>query len=416
MARPVTASGARVMSMPPSSSEPLLGVHQAREQLRQLARARAAAGRGSRRAGRARPRTTRCRPARVPDSSASDRFEARSLPAARQLRRVDQRLHLGRRHLARRVNCSTTCCVLDLDVEALLVPVDQLLHRAGQVLVGGDHRHQRADVEAADDHQVAADGVEQERRHLRQEVVEELDQELALVELEADAEDPAQARGDLGALVVRGVVGVDLDRAVDGLGDAPGERARGELALAAEHQQALAQPGDDDRLHRHHRERDQAERPVLVQDEEHRRQRLAAEEQRRDQRLADEAAERLDLVLDHGRHLGRLDAAEARQREAQDVVVQRVAQAAQHALAHPALHGVDAELEPAVERRSGRGRSSTARTGTRRRAELAAPRKPVVAIAPLREAAALDRLVDDGLGQVERRVVDHHRQRPPAAR
>ena len=38
--------------------------------------------------------------------------------------------------------------VLDLHVEALLVPVDQLLHRRRQVAIGGDHRHELADVEA----------------------------------------------------------------------------------------------------------------------------------------------------------------------------------------------------------------------------------------------------------------------------
>ncbi len=102
--------------------------------------------------------------------------------------RDDERLGFRRRHFLAG-ELLDHLLVLDLDVEALLVPVDQLLHRRGQVLVGGDHRDQRADVELAGDHEIAADRVEQERRHLREEVVEELDHELALVELEADAED-----------------------------------------------------------------------------------------------------------------------------------------------------------------------------------------------------------------------------------
>jgi hypothetical protein len=200
------------------------------------------------------------------------------LAGARQLgRRHDERLHFRRRHFLGG-ELLDDLLVLDLDVEALLVPVDQLLHRRGQVLVGGDHRDQRADVELAGDHQVAANRVEQERRHLREEVVEELDHELALVELEADAEDPPQARGNLGALVVRGRVGADLGGAVDALGDTPGERARGELPLAAEYQQPLPQLGDEERLHADDGERDQAEGEVLIEDEEHRRHRLAAEE------------------------------------------------------------------------------------------------------------------------------------------
>ena len=79
-----------------------------------------------------------------------------------------------------------------------------------------------------------------------------------------------------------------------------------------------------------------------------RRQRLAAQEHRLDEGVADEAAERLDLVLDHGGELGLLDLAEVGRREAQDAVVELVAQAAQHALAHAALLGVDGLLELAV--------------------------------------------------------------------
>src|ERR1700751_1972916 len=55
------------------------------------------------------------------------------------------------------------------------------------------------------------------------------------------------------------------------------------------------------------------------------------------------------LVFDQCRHLGRLHAAKARERKAQDVVEQLIAQAPEHALAHPALHRVDLELEPAVQ-------------------------------------------------------------------
>ena len=153
---------------------------------------------------------------------------------ARQLRRLERRLQLRRRRFLRGERLDDLV-VLDLDVQALLVPVDQLLHRRGQVLVGRDHRDERADVQPADDHEVAAQRVKQERRHLGEKVVEKLHHELALIELEADAEDAPQARGNLGALVVRGVVRVDFGGALDHLGDAPGERTRGELALAAQH-------------------------------------------------------------------------------------------------------------------------------------------------------------------------------------
>ena len=64
--------------------------------------------------------------------------------------------------------------VLDLHVEALLIPVDQLLQRRRQVLVGGDDGHELADVELAGDREDSRRPVEDERRHLREEVVQNL--------------------------------------------------------------------------------------------------------------------------------------------------------------------------------------------------------------------------------------------------
>ena len=142
---------------------------------------------------------------------------------------------------------------------------------------------------------------------------------------------------------------MDLDGALDALGDPARQLARGDLPLLRQHQQAPAHPGDDDRLHDDHPESNHAEEDVLVEDEEKRSQRLPAEEQGRDDRLADEAPERLDLVLDHGRHLGRFDPAEVGQRETQDVVEQREPEASQHALAHPPLHRIDLQLQQAAD-------------------------------------------------------------------
>ena len=181
--------------------------------------------------------------------------------------------------------------------------------------------------------------------------------------------------------------------------------ALGLVALAVVAIQAVVIPKLRQRLLVLGRERDQAERPVLVEDEEHRGQRLPAEEERRDQRLADEAAQRLDLVLDHGRHLRGLDAAEARDREAQDGVVEREAQAAQHALAHPALHRVDLELEPAIEHDQP---EEDQRQGEQVLQAREIEAEEAGGGVGLRKLAALDRLVDDRLRQVERQVVHDH--------
>ena len=77
--------------------------------------------------------------------------------------------------------------------------------------------------------------------------------------------------------------------------------------------------------------------------------RLAAEQRRLHEGVADEAAERLDLVLDHGRDFGGLDPLEDAGREAQHPVDELEADAPQHALAEPALVGVDVEFEQAVD-------------------------------------------------------------------
>ena len=272
----------------------------------------------------------------------------RQLAAERRRRAVGDPLQLLGHH-ALGLELVDDLLVLDLDVLTLLVPVDQLLDRRGQVLVGQQHADHGADIHLPGDGEVAADQVDGERRRLRQDVVPELGDELLLVEVEADLEDAAEPLGDVGALVVGGAMDMDLVHAVGGLGDAAGELARRDLALAAQDQHRPAQARDDRHLHRQQDDDDDPEQPVLHHDEDDGRQRLAAQEHRLDEGVADEAAEWLDLVLDHGGELGLLDLAEVGRREAQDAVVELVAQASQHALAHAALLGVDGLLEQAVD-------------------------------------------------------------------
>ena len=247
-------------------------------------------------------------------------------------------------------NCSTTWAYLTCTSSALLVPVDQLLDRRRQVLVGGDHRDQLADVEPALERQIAADRVEQERRHLGEEIVEELDEEFPLIEVVADLEDAPQPGADVGALVVRRVVDMDGGNAVDDLADPAGELAGGELALRGRasirrrRSLGMMTPWTATIAAGH-----EAEPEILHQDEDQSGERLAAEQRRLDEGIADEAAERLDLILDHGGDFGRLHALELAGREAQHAVDELVAQAPQHALAEAALVGIDVELEEAVD-------------------------------------------------------------------
>ncbi|MFC6745746.1 hypothetical protein ACFQFG_13755 [Methylobacterium persicinum] len=72
--------------------------------------------------------------------------------------------------------------VFHLDVQALLVPVDEFLQRRREVAIGGQHRDELADIQLALQGEDAADDVEQERRHLREEIVQVLHRELAPVD------------------------------------------------------------------------------------------------------------------------------------------------------------------------------------------------------------------------------------------
>ena len=239
--------------------------------------------------------------------------------------------------------------VLNLDVLALQVPVDQLLDRAGQVFVGHDHGKQLTDVELAGDREIAADRVENERRQLGHEIVQRLDEVFALIKFEADVEDTPEAAHDVGAFPVRGAVDANVGPAVDDFTDAPGKFARLKLAHLAELQDRLAQARDDDRLAEDHRRRNEAKPEVLNQNENQRGQRLTREKDRPDHRVARKAAQGFDLVLHHRGDFGLLGLAQMRRREAQHAVDEVVAQAAQQAFAEAALHRVDQELQEAVE-------------------------------------------------------------------
>ena len=103
--------------------------------------------------------------------------------SAESTRRILEQLAVDH---ARRLELRHDLLVLDADVLLRRVPVEQLLPRVQDVLVRGEHGDERAEREAALDHQVAAHRIEEERRDLREEVVQELDEELALVDVVAD--------------------------------------------------------------------------------------------------------------------------------------------------------------------------------------------------------------------------------------
>jgi len=71
-------------------------------------------------------------------------------------------------------NCSTIWSYFTCHVEALLVPVDQLLDGRRQLAIGRDDGHELTEIQPAGQGEVAAERVEDEGRELRQHVVGEL--------------------------------------------------------------------------------------------------------------------------------------------------------------------------------------------------------------------------------------------------
>ena len=110
--------------------------------------------------------------------------------------------------------------VLDRDVLLVLVEVEQFLPWRRQFLVCREHRDQRAERQFARDDEIAADQVEEKRRQLVDQVVDEFDKELAVVDVEADVVDLAEAVRDVGELMLRAGIGADLDLRGDRLADA----------------------------------------------------------------------------------------------------------------------------------------------------------------------------------------------------
>ena len=196
-----------------------------------------------------------------------------------QFRCRDHPLHFGRCDVLDR-ELLDHLGVLDCHVEPLLVPVDQLLHRVWQVLVCGNDRYQRTDVETPHDDQVPADRIEQEWRHLRQKVVDELGEELALIVFESGPKQDAEPRRHCRAFVIGCVVGVDFDDAINALADAARKMTRLQLALSGQYDQPAAHARDEDGLHGNHDDSDHAQQHMLIQDEDDRGECLAAQEHR----------------------------------------------------------------------------------------------------------------------------------------
>ena len=254
-----------------------------------------------------------------------------------------------------------------------LVEVEELLPRVGELLVGGDDRHEGAEGQVALDHEVAADGVEEERRDLGDEVVGELDEELQAVDQDPDPVDLPDPLGVLGPLEPGGVVGVDLADPAHHLPDALGESAGEPDPLLLPRVELALQLRDEPHLHRVQRDGGHSEDGVLDEHEDQQGDEHPALERGQGDGIADVAAERIGLGDDGGDQLALRGPAEPRQREAQHAHEEVVAQAPEHALADDPAVDVEEVLEATVDEdereetpRTGRGGTRSARARCRR--------------------------------------------------
>ena len=296
--------------------------------------------------------------------------------------------------------------VLDLHVVHRLIVGQELAPGRGQVLLGAHHGNEGAQRDLALDHEIAADREEEEGAQLGDEVVEELDQELLLVDVEADPEHLAQLLAEAAELERGRGVGADVAHAQGRLADPLGVAADLLDAQLAQLVHLPLQLGDQVHLQRIEGDRGEAQDRVLHEHEGQGRDQRAALEGRHGQRVADIAAQGLGLGVDHLDQLALADAAELGQREAEHMVVELIADAAQHPLGDdPGIDVQDVLQEPADQDQ---------------RQEHAAEHEEVVQLVqPVAQhlmgaAVPTERPVDDRLGQDEREVERRERQQRQA--
>ena len=116
--------------------------------------------------------------------------------------------------------------ILDAGIGHALVIFQELFPRRGEVRIGGEHGDQRAEGEVAANDQIAADGIEKQRRERDQEVVGELHQELLPVQPVPDIEDARQAVREMGQGIGGRIVGMDVVDARHRFAYAPRQLAR----------------------------------------------------------------------------------------------------------------------------------------------------------------------------------------------
>ncbi len=284
--------------------------------------------------------------------------------------------------------------IFDPRIGKALVIGQKLFPGGRHILVGGKGRDQRAEAEIAHDHQITADGIEEERRDLGDEVVQELDKEFAEIDFLADFKNPAHPLGEMGQLETLRFMGADIGRTGNDFADMFRHAAHILHALFAKLVHAALQFRDQVALQRIKRNCRQPHQRVLNKDKGGDRDQNTALIKRQRKRFAKETAKRFCFGGDHGNDFALAGFTEMRKRKTQNPFKQGIAQPAQKPFGHHADIDVDEIFEPAIDEDQ---REKDPRQGEQIFDLVQFDAKNII-----RFASATDCLVDDQLWQIQR--------------
>ena len=274
-----------------------------------------------------------------------------------------------------------------------LIIGQQFLPRGGHILIGGKGCHKCAETQVPDNHQIAANRIEEERGYLGDEVIEELDKEFAEIDFLADFKNPAQTLGKVGEFKPVGFVGTNVGGTANRLANMFGHPADILYPLLTQQIDAFLQFRDQISLQWIKRDGRQTHQRILNKDKGRNRNQNTALIQGEGKGLAKETAKRFGLGRDHRDDFALTGFAKMRQREPQYPFKQVITQPAQQSFGHHADIDVDEVFEPAIDENKG---EKNPRQGKQIFDLIEFDPENVIG-----RARAADRFVDDQFGQVE---------------
>ena len=204
---------------------------------------------------------------------------------------------------ARRIELLDDCLVPQAHILRLIVVGEQLSPRARQVFKGRQRGHQCPDGQVALDDEISADGEKEERRHLRNQIVDELHEEFFLIDLIANIEQAAQPVTEMRHCIRGDCVGANVFDACDGFANPLGKQANFFHPLFVQQIDLALQLGDQPSLQRDEGDGRQPQPNALDEQKEENGQHLPGLEHGLRDGISHDTAERFGLARDNRDHL-----------------------------------------------------------------------------------------------------------------